>query len=527
MQKNISQLPVHNSHTARQFEHMLQTLSHELRNPLNAIYGMSQILKKLDHLDENVKKSIDVIYQSSRDVLPLLDYISNHLLANPMVQQKPLVTFNLLMLLESLLDKHYPDAQDKQTSIFLAYDNSVSDMVSGYQDELHMIISFLINNAIRFTEKGEIFIGVTVKSIPGQSNNMYRITVRDTGCGIETKLLEHIFDLFVPEKSTELNYNPGLKLSISQQILSSLGGEIEIYSKPNFGTKVTIDIPMRPVSASAPKTKSLWDTYRDNIRLLIIESDERVGDIIKQYLSAKETHVISPTNACSALKSAFMQRKPYQMVVIDEKLLNSQLDGLLDLLATFPHHFTPFFVVFSDTVNSKNVELLANEVVVSHILKPLKPSKLTQQIAIDWCNYKNRNTSVGINSNLSITPRILLVEDNKNNIAVEKMMLESLGCKVDVALNGDEALEYVRNHSNYYHLVFLDIGLPGKLGYEVAPLLKDLAVNGVKLPIVAMTAYVSESDIAKCHRAGIVDVVAKPATLEKLEATLKEHITNA
>lgn len=529
MQKNITSFPSSHSGNSRQFEQILRTLSHELRNPLNAIFGMSQILKKVEHLDLQVQKSIDVIYQSSRDVLPLLDYISNYLLADPMVQRKQEKIFNLLDMFENLVAKHYLDAKDKDNNLFLAYNKSVADSVSGHQEELQMVVSFLINNAIRFTESGDIFVEVSMKPIPNTERNMFRITVKDSGCGIGSDLLEHIFDLFVPEATLHKTCNPGLKLSISRQILSQLGGEIEIHSKPNLGTIVTIDIPLKAISTvkgnSAPKC--LWDSYRDNMRILVIENDDRIGDVLKQYLDAKETHVVSATNAVTALKSGLMQRKPYHMVVMDHELLENHLDSIIDLLGTFPNHFTPFFVVLSEAAESKRLTLLANEAAVSVIQKPVMPSKFTKKIALDWCNYKNKHSKTGISSEFAISPKVLLVEDNQNNIAVEKMMLESLGCQVDVALNGDEALECVRNHNNFYHLVFLDIGLPGKLGYEVAPLLRDLAVNGNDLPIVAMTAYVSDSDKAKCFRAGIIDIVAKPATIEKLETTIKQHVPSA
>ena len=515
MQKNISHLPKAHATNSRQFEQILQVLSHELRNPLNAIFGMSQILKKVEHLDEQVQKSVDVIYQSSRDVLPLLDYISNYLLADAPVLRKTEKVFNLLEVLENLVSKHHADANERGTDLFLGYEASTPERVSGYPEELQMVISFLLNNAIRFTEKGDISMTVTMKPIPNDDHKLFCITLKDTGCGIDNHLLENIFDLFVVDESISKNSNPGLKLSISQQILSQINGQIDIQSKVGMGTTVTIELPMQVVGDATDSIvpRNLWESYRNSMRILIIENDDQVGEILKQYLAAKETHVVSANNAVTALKSGLMQRHAYQMVVVDHELIETQVDQIIDLLETFPAHFTPFFVVLSQTQESTLLSLLANEVPLCVIQKPILPSTFTKQIALEWCNYKNKDSKVGVNANFAITPKILLVEDNQNNIAVEKMMLESLGCRVDVALNGDEALECVRNPNNYYHLVFLDIGLPGKLGYEVAPLLRDLAINGGDLPIVAMTAYVSSSDKANCYRAGITDIVAKPATI--------------
>ncbi len=526
MQNNMTFPTVNSSTYSQQAKHILHTLSHELRNPLNAIFGMSQILKKIDSLDPQVQKCVEVIYQSSRDVLPLLDYISNYLLADPVIQRQPEKTFNILEMFEALMTKYYADAIDKHNNLFLAYDRQVPEVVCGHPEELQMVLSFLMTNAIRFTENGDIVITVSTEPILDTEFHRFRITFKDTGCGIRTDLLDNIFDLFTSEPRQHDTVNSGLKLSISQQILHELDGTIEIQSKVNLGTIVTVKLPMRVIGGSKPTAKMLWDSYRDNMRVLVVENDDQIGEVLKQYLDAKETHVVSVTNAVSALKSGVVQRKPYHMVVIDNRFLEQQLDTLLDLLGSSPNHFVPFFVVLSDSRDTQNLKLLANEAAISVVQKPIMLSKFTHQIALDWANYQNKQAKTRPHLDFSMVPKVLLVEDNQSNIAVEKMMLESLGCQVDVALNGDEALECVRNHHNVYHIVFLDIGLPGKLGYEIAPLLRELAINGNKLPIIAMTAYVSEGDKAKCYRAGILDIVAKPATIEKLEMIIKQYMVS-
>ena len=216
------------------------------------------------------------------------------------------------------------------------------------------------------------------------------------------------------------------------------------------------------------------------------------------------------------------QLKPYQIIVIDEKLLQYDLDCLSEMLSSFSSHNTPMFVVFSDKPDNQRIVMLKNEVSVTVIAKPIMPSKIAVQVAKGWREMKNKNTKAKASVETSIFPSVLLVEDNQNNILAEKMILEALGCEVDVAMNGDEAMECVRNPANQYSLVVLDIGLPGKMGYEVAPMLKELAP--AELPIVALTAYVSDSDKAKCHLAGIQEIIAKPATIELLEATVRKYV---
>ncbi len=504
--------------------HIISVLGHELRTPLNAIYGMSQILRKLDNIDNQVMRSIDVIYQSSRDVLPILNYISDFYSRDGTYQfrQEP---FNLLSVMERLIQEIYEEAREKELNVFLDFQPFTLQNVMGDKKIIEMVLTFILNNALRFTQHGEIYVKVESQKQDDEIAD-FTITIEDSGCGIEPRILDTLFNLF-SQNSQDDYKSSGLKLSISQDLINGMGGVINVQSKPNMGTRVSIHLPLQLQAQETVDTKVLWDTFRQCLRVLIVENNECIGESLSHYLAVSESNVVSEENMLVAMKSAFAQRKPYKMIVVDECFISAYRDELRALFNSAPQRLISgcLFVVLSDEESSQSIQFLKDTVSVSVIKKPLKPSVLTRQLALDWCHFKNSEKQHNTAVPFDFSPSVLLVEDDEINIDVEKMMLESLGCQVDVAYSGEEALDLVKKLTCHYHLIFLDIGLPGRNGFEIAPMLKESA-KAYQMPIVAMTSYVSDRNIQRCYRSGMVDVIPKPATIEQLESTLRQFIPN-
>lgn len=506
----------------QRLQHVLSVVSHELRNPMNAILGMSQmLLRKDDAFDEDVRKNIVVIHDAAKDILPLLDHCLDYLsdIEDTACAYEP---FELRALLEGIIVRQCPKDSKTKVDVILNYGRDVPRYVAGDAARLSKVFSFVLANAMRFTEEGYVFITVTTGSRVG-GKLQFTIEIEDTGQGIPEDKLLGICDLFTVSQTTHGYTNGGLRLSISKYLLTLLGGVMQITSQVGKGTIVKITLPLT-VEGVQVADDSQWSFYHNRVKVLIINDNLRCAETFYRYLHSEKNQFCGLQQSVSLLQEALRKNDPFQIIILDEQVVEHETEQLTDLLMSIPKENSVLFIVTARNQHTRHMTLLKNEVTVGVIEKPILPSVFLNQLAEHWFQFKNRGKQKHPRQSTHYEPSLLLVEDNKSNARVAKLMLEELGCKVDIAENGEQALVMLMKAPTNYDLVFMDIGLPGKSGFETAALIKQQLPEDVHLPIVAMTAYVSDEDRLKCLDAGMVDILAKPVTLRQLDQCLQTHI---
>lgn len=369
----------------------LAVMSHELRTPLNAIIGMAQIMKNRD-LTEEQEDCVDVVMQSGKNLLALInDILDFSRLDAGRLAIKPSI-FNLYDLIREIEVSMAPQLDGRPIKLIVDFEKKkLPEQLIGDQLRIKQIITNLITNAMKFTDKGHIKVIVSEGKSTSKKKANIEIAVEDTGIGIPEDKLKSVFERFTQVESTySRRYGGvGLGLTICKQLVEGMGGRIGVKSKVGKGSTFFFNLPLEIADTKLPKAKTT--------------------------------------------------KKQWPKIDFKRK------------------------------------------------------------------------------------PHLLLVEDNLLNQKVAKVMLEELGCVLDIADNGKKAIDMYKKKK--YDLIFMDIGLPDMDGLHVTETIRKLEKGSKRrVPIVNMTAHVLQEDIDNCMKSGADGVISKPVMQDDLIAILKKWL---
>lgn len=487
----------------------LNIIDREFRTSLNNIIGSSQLLKT-EALTASQEQYLEIIQQSSYKLTQILSHFCEYI----NLQTDKLAIFEESFLLQPILENLIKNFADK------AYRKGIDDIILFYKIDhnqeiicdpgrISQILNVFLDNAIRFSSHGSIV--VTVENI---DNFKLKITVQDQGVGIPQHHQQHLFDLFA-NNSEELQQNyldSGLKLSICKNIIELMGGEIGISSQPQQeqGSSFWIIIPYIP-----SKQKHHYidkNQLKSNpLHILVVDDNAMRGQAMCDFLCAEQevAHYVSGTSAINSLYTTLKDNNNL-IVILDKNLVSIDSSQLISEIKSIKN--TNIFPVLMVSTNEKQQFLnTAENKKINYIEKPILPSELLRIITIARKKI------------FSFAPKILLIEDNHLNQVIEKYILETCGCYVDIAATSNQALQLLTNQQ--YELIITDIALPDQSGIELAIAIQNMLAKKAP-PIVALTVYVAERDIENCAAAGIQEVLAKPVNIATLQMILQEYIPN-
>ena len=514
----------------------LATMSHEIRTPLNGIVPMLDLLMH-NKLPTDQAEMVHTAFLSSQQMLRIVDDILDYSKLEASKLQLESTTFNLRETLESVVQLMERPAQSKGLRLNLQIDPSVRLPVRGDPVRLRQVLSNLISNAVKFTERGSITI--TVRKIGDTSaQHQLRFEVRDTGIGIPMAAQDRLFQAFsqADASTTRLYGGTGLGLAISKRIIDLMGGRIGVDSEAGQGATFWFEIPLLKVLGDIATTRPVEP---GNGRVLLLTGDQRLRLRLSMLLpnwGLRMTSVETTQEALERIRSALNQGAEwaYATVIADlasvrstavalqRNLERQNTYGIVRLICLQGDEPAPEELLQVATLlhrQAPDADLRSALVGAS----ASSPQSFDQDTAAAPVPASTAVAAVPAGEPEPSRPiRVLLVEDNPVNLMVGQRLLSVLGTHCDSATNGEAAL--LRMSASRYDLVLMDCQMPVMDGYTATRRWREhetAAGGSRRLPIVAMTANAMAGDRQKCLDAGMDDYLAKPVTRGELERCLQ------
>ena len=498
----------------------LATMSHEIRTPLNGIIPMLEMVAQ-GPLAAEQREMLNTASESSRALFRIVDDILDYSKLEAQRLELEITTFNLRELLDSLLQLMQRSAQHKGLRIDLVLDPAVRLAVRGDPVRLRQILSNLMVNAIKFTERGGIQVHVRRM---GETNaqHLLRFEVRDTGIGIDADQQERLFSAFTQAdaSTTRLYGGTGLGLAICKRIIDLMHGRIGLDSVPGQGSTFWFEIPLLKVIGDlrAP-------AHGIQPRVLLVSTDARLRQRLELVLpnwGFEVRSVDTVQEALDLLRSAGTPQH-WHAVVGDLPSLRLGVAALQraggDHRLVWLHGDEPLPAELHDSprVVSRQASDAALRAALSEPVIATPPAGQLPPVAAMQApppqTLQDKDAGLG-------GARVLLVEDNPVNLLVAQKLLAVIGCEVDTAINGQLALDKL--HAASYQAVLMDCQMPVLDGYAATRHWREheAATDAARLPIIAMTANAMAGDRQRCLDAGMDDYLSKPISREGLQACL-------
>ncbi|MBU0945925.1 MAG: response regulator [Proteobacteria bacterium] len=510
----------------------LANMSHEIRTPMNGILGMAEIALDRE-LDQDLRSSIETIMTSGESLLTIINDILDFSKIEAGKLELETINFHLPSLVEDVSQMLAQNAHAKGLEVIVDIPANIPPYTNADPSRIRQILTNLIGNAIKFTDKGEVIVQLCVVT-ETEDDATIRFSVRDTGIGISRKERQKLFQPFsqADESTTRKYGGTGLGLAISRQLAEMMGGKISCTSHLETGSEFCFEVTLKKALGTQLISRAQVNELK-GLKTLIVDDNATNRKLLAHQMNSwggEQENVKSGLEGLTKLHQAAESEKPFDMVILDMNM--PHIDGLeVARLIKKDPAINKTKIIMLTSVGIRGDARLAQEAGVKiYLTKPIRQSDLynslvalmkgdqmTDDQLITQYNFKKAVTR--------FNAHVLVAEDNIVNQQVAQGVLTKLGCKVDLTMNGQEAVESFKN--SRYDIIFMDCQMPLMDGYEATAAIRrmeDLETNATRIPVIALTANALTGDREKCLAAEMDDYISKPFGQMQVETILKRWL---